>query len=726
MKNIKGQVSTLIRYSLLLLFAGITSFAHADEIAVIREKYIQSVLYVNPFEEPLKKLLLKNPREAVLGDQMIVELMERYPMKESHIDNLINTLQSDGSWKDLDFNNQHNSGWPPKNHASRILDMAKVYANPAHAFYKSERVAAALHNALGYWFKIKPVANNWWYNEIGIPKIMGAAFVLFEDQLTPEEKTEAIRLMDKAKIGMTAQNKVWLAGNVLVKGLLLNDFELIRKARNAINEEIKLAYTNKEGIKVDHSFHQHGPQQQYGNYGAAYLATISFWAYILGDTSLALDQDRYKIMSDLANEGFRRILWKNNMDVNCLGRQFYVNVQRHKAASILLSVNALAQVDRTNRSAYQAIVDENTGQSAVGALGQYHFWKSDMTVHRRPQWMASVKMASNRSIGTEGGTENVKGYYAADGATYTYVDGKEYENIFPCWDWRKVPGVTCYQSDKVLPVLKWLEKQNIASFVGNVNDGSIGITAMDISRDGLSGRKAWVFTPDYVLCLGAAIATDSSYQVTTSVEQALLKDDLMYFNRGKWEKTTQVEFTAQNPQRFFHRNTGYIILDGKGKAFTEQRTYSWYEIMTLYPKDMLQTEDVFSIYIDHGMRPSGQASYQYVLLPATSKKQVQNFDTHSFKVISNTRTSQAVQLDKNTFLLALYEEGEISLAKGMQFSSSKPGLFILKTDQTGWEVWACDPTQKEDSLTITVNQTLKEIKLPDGEYKGTIARANHH
>lgn len=30
--------------------------------------------------------------------------------------------------------------------------------------------------------------------------------------------------MDKAKIGMTAQNRVWLAGNVIVKGLLLGIF----------------------------------------------------------------------------------------------------------------------------------------------------------------------------------------------------------------------------------------------------------------------------------------------------------------------------------------------------------------------------------------------------------------------------------------------------------------------------------------------------------------------
>lgn len=45
--------------------------------------------------------------------------------------------------------------------------------------------------------------------------------------------------MDKAKIGMTAQNRVWLAGNVIVKGLLLGDIQMIQRARDVINSEIK-------------------------------------------------------------------------------------------------------------------------------------------------------------------------------------------------------------------------------------------------------------------------------------------------------------------------------------------------------------------------------------------------------------------------------------------------------------------------------------------------------
>ena len=35
----------------------------------------------------------------------------------------------------------------------------------------------------------------------------------------------------------------------------------------------------------------------------------------------------------------------------------------------------------------------------------------------------------------------------------------------------------------------WLEKQNKGSFVGNVNDGNVGMTSMELVRDGLYAKK---------------------------------------------------------------------------------------------------------------------------------------------------------------------------------------------------------------------------------------------
>lgn len=557
----------VVRPIFILLLWGFTLGLKADDLSVIRQKYIESILYKNKSEQQLIRLMCQMSHEKVVGDQMVVELMERCPIEVGYVRQLLSDLSEQGSWNGLDFTNSKAASWLPRIHAARVLELAKVYANSEHTFYKSAEIAEAIHKAMGYWFRMKPVAANWWYNEIGIPKVLGAAFVLFEDQLSTEEKKHAIEVMNQAKIGMTAQNRVWLAGNVLVKGLLLNDIQLVQEARNAMNDEIKIAYGKAEGIKVDYSFHQHGPQQQVGNYGAAYLATMSFWAYILDGTSLALDQERFKLITNYTNEGVRRILWKNKMDVNNLGRQLYRQAQRNKAFSSLFSANALAQVNSKDCNVYHMLIDENLGNTSTALLGQYHFWKSDMTIHRCPTWMASVRMASDRVIGTESGTDNVKGYYLADGALYTYVDGDEYTDIFPCWDWRKVPGVTCYQEDKAVHVMGWLEKQNKGSFVGNVNDGTIGLTSMDLVRDGLYAKKTWIFTPDYVLCLGAGIRSDSSYQVNTSVEQAVLRDDLLYWNKGKWEAVKDLKFSCGDSPALFSPSDWIHLVGRRGAYF---------------------------------------------------------------------------------------------------------------------------------------------------------------
>ena len=365
--------SHVVRPIFILLLLGFTLGLKADDLSVIRQKYIESILYKNKSEQQLIRLMCQRSHEKVVGDQMVVELMERCPIEVGHVRQLLSDLSEQGSWSGLDFTNSKAASWLPRIHAARVLELAKVYANSEHTFYKSAEIAEAIHKAMGYWFRMKPVAANWWYNEIGIPKVLGAAFVLFEDQLSMEEKKYAIEVMNQAKIGMTAQNRVWLAGNVLVKGLLLNDIQLVREARNAMNDEIKMAYGKAEGIKVDYSFHQHGPQQQVGNYGAAYLATMSFWAYILDGTSLALDQERFKLITNYTNEGVRRILWKNKMDVNNLGRQLYRQAQWNKAFSSLFSANALAQVNSKDRNVYQMLIDENLGNTSTALLGQYHF-----------------------------------------------------------------------------------------------------------------------------------------------------------------------------------------------------------------------------------------------------------------------------------------------------------------------------------------------------------------
>lgn len=710
-----------MKKSILLLSVLLLGFisVKADEISIIKQNYKKLVLSENKSEQDLIKVLTKTVKEEFYSDQMVVELMDRYPVGSKEVETLLAKLKPDGTWTDIDYQDQNRSGWQPKKHVERTLLLTKAFYTKGNRYYQSPDLEKIIHKTLSYWFDARPQSPNWWHNQIGVPKIMGAIALLFENKLTAQEKEGVIQVMSAARFGMTGQNKVWLAGNVLVRGLLQQDLELVKSARDTIFSEIQTG--NYEGIKADNSFHQHGAQLQFGNYGAAYIASMGMWSQVLSGTTLSLEQPQLDILSRLINDGYRHALWKGYLDVNSLGRQLFRQAQLHKAFSIGFTSSLLMDADAKNAPRYKALLDENFHQSSSpnGFTGLYHFWMSDYTVQRRPAWIASVRMSSPRVIGAEAGNgDNLKGYYLADGATYTYVRGDEYLNIFPCWDWRKIPGVTSYETDAPFKQLNWGGYHNGDSFVGSVTDGKTGITSMAFDRDGIKARKSWIFTDNFVLCLGAGIEADSGLVVTTSIDQRIQRGNLFHIENNKWEKVSTLSLPKTGEARFFHDQTGYIVVEPEAaKATVEKRTGKWKDIMNMYPVDYTETKEVMSLWLDHGKDPKN-GSYQYVILPASSKQKVKNFDLKSIRVNSNTPKYQSVTIGNTTYIAA-YPPANIEIMEGMKVTGTNIGLFMITVEGNRRKVMIVDPTQQQTSMTFSFRGETHTVELPQGDLKGT-------
>lgn len=659
------------------------------ELSVLRLNYIRLLMAPENTPDSLTHLLVHIPRDGEIGDQMIVELQDAYPLDENEIRQILSTLNTNGSWPDIDYTDKKRSSWEPRKHAQRLFMLAKAHRSESMVYYRSPEVADAIHKGLKYWFDAGLTCSNWWYNQIGIPKTLGGVFILFEHLLTADEKQNAIREMEKAQLGMTGQNKIWLAGNVLIRGILQDDYSLVKEARDQITSEIVTG--QEEGIKNDWSFHQHGPQQQFGNYGLAFIRSMGFYSDLFAGTSLAIQQEQLDLLSNLLSQGYRWILWKGYMDMNALNRQLFPNVSVNKAFSVAFAAKELAAGgnEKCIETASAILSDNFYPTPLVNRLtGHKHFFDSDMTIHRTNTWMASLKMASTRVIGTEQVNEdNMKGHYLADGALYTYVDGDEYLNIFPYWDWRKIPGITAYDTDGPIPIYKYTDprSRNQSSFVGGVSHKNVGMSVMELNRDGLQARKAWVFTDDFIFAMGGGIRTDTTLAITTSIDQRLKKDQLWVYKATKeWASVDSIMAYAGSDLRFLHDKTGYIVMQGDTCVASEQmRTGQWHDFMGTYPPADITGETV-SLYIKHGTSPKN-GSYGYFILPNSTRQEVESFDTSVIHIVRNDPSVQAVLLPKKDIVfIAAQEPVQIKLDDGFEINIREVGIYLYYKNNGDW------------------------------------------
>lgn len=335
--------------------------------------------------------------------------------------------------------------------------------------------------------------------------------------------------------------------------------------------------------------------------------------------------------------------------------------------------------------------------------------------------MASLKMASQRVIGVEVlNGDNMRGYYMADGAMYIYKDGTEYLDIFPLWDWRRLPGITAYMDDSPLPMPGKKDKySNRSNFVGGLSDGINGISAMQLRHDGLKADKFWLFADSAIVCLGAGITSDSTLQVSTSVEQSWHKGDVLVFrNDKKLEFKNRLSVTSSN-LRILHNGIAYIFPKDGAECTVEvaEKSGDWHNIMQTY-SDKKSSGSVFSIYMTHGTAPDN-ASYQYIIMPEATAAMLKSFNPDSYKVIRNDKEVQAV-MHNDVCWVSVKSPSELKVSSGADMNFLTPGLYrISLKDSRVTSVMYSDPTCQLDTVSFLINNEKKSSSLPQGIMKGT-------
>lgn len=634
-------------------------------------------------------------------------------------------MKPDGSWPDIDYADKTRGGWPVNRHLERLNSMAVLYKRPQSKWTGDQKLEQQILLGLDYWLKNDFICPNWWYPQIGVPKVLGPTMILMEDKLSSAQREAGLKILDRAKIGMTGQNKVWLSGNVVYRSLITGDTAQIRAAVNAIQEEVVVS--EAEGIQPDFSFHQHGTQQQFGNYGSAYAADMLKWASIFQQTPFQFRPEKIEIMRNYLLKGMRWIVWKNMMDISACGRQLFPDAQTEKAAAIKRIVEKMPLVDPSVQKQYATALDDFDGD--------IHFWKSDMTVHRRKDFYASVKMSSRRVGGAEScNDENIQGYHLGDGATYFYQSNREYTNIFPFWDWKMIPGTTTFHDAKPLPVLPCSGYNLPTDFAGGVTDGMNGIATLAYSRDSLVAQKSWFFFDDAIVCLGAGIRSAEDKEVRTTINQSFLQGPVQVGQAAAARTLEAGQHPLTGVSWVLHDRWGYYF-PGNASVEIANRSQSgdWNRVLKRMPSQPLQA-DLFTLWFNHHAKPQG-AGYAYYVFPAATADNIGS-RAGRLRVIENTSRLQAVESgEKQLAGFVFAAAGEASGTVCNKLSADKPCVVMVRKEGNRLNLTLSDPThqlvnvviglpgkRKTGTGTVTYNadknMSLIAVALPQGPLAG--------
>ena len=722
------------RITIILAFIFIGRiFLYASDLQKCKQQIIDWHLASIFSDEGLTNEIIALTDSGAYIDLSVKELFLNVRLPEEMIYHWIDRQTQNGDWEDIDYLDKNRSGWIPSFHVMRLFHLAKAYRSQQMTTYRSDKVLSAYMNGLRFWVSFTSTCPNWWYTEIGVNKMLGPALLLMEDLLPEDLKLQGIEQLNRSKISRFGQNKVWLAGNVVYRALLQNDETLLKEARDVILSEIYI--TTKEGLQSDYSYHQHGSQLQFGNYGLAYALSMTYWTRAFRDTQFSFPDEKVRVVGNYILKGLNTIVWKGYMDYSACGRQFFKNAQRGKALALAQSLADMSVVADINEArlyqvAYRDILDPSS--FSTGVKETTAFYRSDMMVSRTGNAYFSVRVASPWTIATEAGNgENLKGYYMGEGVTTFMRYGGEYENIYPLWNWRQLPGITVPDNTEPLPVLTWNGYRNDSAFAGVLASGNAGVAAMILDRDGVSGNKGYFILGDQMICLGSNFCSKNDKSLTTTVNSSYLKGDILCSVKGGKIEKIEDRFSVytRKPVTIEHNGWKYCIPEDQNLNISVVPARgSWHDIAKFYADEEVR-DSLFSITLNND-----EASYAYMVTPENKDNAEDDFSR--VRMINKPSVQLVENIKDGTIGGVCYRPGSVPLKKSLlkvhAISLSVPAMFILqKIDNGDLKVSLVDPTRSQKSVSIGLggkyangrydkqkNITFFEVEFPQGDEAG--------
>jgi chondroitin AC lyase len=671
-------------------------------------------------------------------------LSKNFPEKSTVL-KLMTTMHKNGSWDGIDYQNTDVLSWAPSRHLAYVFSMCQSFANSKSELFQNDSLEKAIHLSFGFWVDHNFTSRNWWYNDIGASNSLSDILVLLGGKITDNELLRTLNQMRGSYISQEGQNLVWRAAIQLKIGLVTFNRGHINLLGSAIDRimnsaaimENEIAITPDEGIQPDWSFHQHGQQLQFGNYGLTFAQSQVEWAWVLNESSLKYSSEKLSILRNYILKGMASVVWKQVMDISGCGRSLSPGIRATLGSQTISTIALLSEIQPEDKELYADYSDCLTGKTRECKVipQNTYFWRSDFMVHRTTRYYLSVRTHSRFIQSTESGIgQNLSGAYLADGATYLYQGGKEYHDILPVWNWHRIPGTTNYPFEP-LPQLSWSGLPNESNFVGGVSDGNLGLSSMLFMRDSLTAYKSWFFGPNGLVCLGTGITGGKKSDISTTVNQSLIAGDITVgFDKGETNISAHKSLNRKDIRWAYHDQAGYLFLQKNTvHVENEEQEGDWKKVYT-GGSDKVIKGNVFNVWIDHGINPLN-GSYAYAVFPKQSLDSIKFYAAHSpLKIIRNDTLVQALEYPKAGIWQAVfYKKGNIKTENIGVIETDFECLLMIRKEGNDFLLYVSTPPQSgkllklnydghpesEDSAKPDVTNLPEKITISlSGYYKG--------
>jgi chondroitin AC lyase len=646
----------------------------------------------------------------ILRQKVISELMST-EINETHVRELMASILPDGTWPGIDYVDVSNTGFQHAQHLSNMVELSRAFKKNGTKLKGDKKLKQVIYSALDYWLANDFICQNWWHNQIGTPNALVTVLLIMDTDLTKEQVAKTLPMVGRAHLTATGArpsgDRIKIAG-ILAKTLLFNREEAqFNEVIHVIEGEIKFN-TGQRGMQHDYSFHHR--EDRVNNtlsYGLGYADAFAEWAAFVAGTKYQFSEKPLQQLTDYYLDGIcKQMVYGKYDDPGTKNRDITRSDGSHSMGT--KTPERLLHAAGYRKSELEEIIKIRKGEAVPTLSFAKFFWQTEHFSFQSPKFFTSVRMHSSRNDNMEWpyNGEGLMNHHRGDGTNYISRTGEEYTNIAPVYDWQKIPGATILQKTE-LPSENEIQKKGLTDFVGAVTDGKYGAVAYDFKspHDPVVAKKAWFFFEDEYVCLGTGINSRSKLQVVTTLNQCLLRGDVVMMSGNQKSTLQKGEHQPEQVKWILHDGIGYLFPEVQKVNLSNQtQTGSWFKInhQSDSPKEEI-SKDVFKLWIDHGAQPAN-SGYQYIVVPSTTESEMDSQTDRKIKILSNNSEIQAVRHSGlNICQVIFYTSGEILVFEDLKIGMDSPGVVMIKMNGSAVkQISVADPSRKLGKIHLTL------------------------